>query len=124
MQNFKKIKDQLLCHQTNEKISSFCDLHLWIKYKFIDRTVNNIRFKWNLICILRTKGTWNSTIRFSKFTLENEIYKKFEKFLVLSIWDKGNYWSKNEFFFKGNNMLENLKIIINGKTKQRDIKMK
>ena len=53
-QNFKKIKDQLLCHQTNVKISSFCDLKLYIKIKFIDRIVNNIQFERNLICMIRT----------------------------------------------------------------------
>ena len=42
LQNFKKIKDQLLCHQTNVKISNFCNLKLCIKDKFIDRIVNNI----------------------------------------------------------------------------------
>ena len=35
LQNFK-IKDQLLCHQTNVKILKFCDLKLCIKNKFID----------------------------------------------------------------------------------------
>ena len=45
LQNFKKIKDQLLYHQTNVKISSFCDLKLCIKNKFINRIVNNIRFE-------------------------------------------------------------------------------
>ena len=53
LQNFKKFKDQLLCHQTNVKISSFCDLKLCIKNKFIDRIVNNIRIERNLTCILR-----------------------------------------------------------------------
>ena len=51
LQNFKKIKDQLLCHQTNIKISSFCNLKLCIKNKFIDRIVNHIRFEQNLIYI-------------------------------------------------------------------------
>ena len=54
LQNFKKIKDQLLFHQTNVKISSFCDLKLCIKNKFIDQIVNNIQFEQNLICMLRT----------------------------------------------------------------------
>ena len=39
---------------TNVKISNFCDLKLCIKNKFIDQIVNNIRFKRNLIYILRT----------------------------------------------------------------------
>ena len=62
LQNFKKIKYQLLCHQTNIKISSFCDLKLCKKEKekekekeIIDQIVNNIRFKLNLICMLRTQ---------------------------------------------------------------------
>ena len=54
LQNFKKIKNQLLYHQTNIKFSSFCNLKLCIKNKFIDRIVNNIQFEQNLICILRT----------------------------------------------------------------------
>ena len=54
LQNFKKIKDQLLCHQKNVKILSFCDLKLCIKNNLIDRIVNNIQFEQNLICILRT----------------------------------------------------------------------
>ena len=45
LQNFKKIKDQLLCYQTNVKISSFYYLKLYIKNKFIDQIVNNIRFE-------------------------------------------------------------------------------
>ena len=53
LQNFKKIKDQLLCHQINVKISNFCDLKLCIKNKFIDRIVNNIRFEQNLILMLK-----------------------------------------------------------------------
>ena len=78
LQNFKKIKDQLLCHQTKVKFSSFCDIKLCIKIKFIDQIVNNIRFKWNFICILRGQGTWNSAVRFSKSILKKEIYEKFE----------------------------------------------
>ena len=54
LQNFKKTKDQLLCHQTNIKISSFCNLKLCIKNKFIDRIVNHIRFEQNLIYMLIT----------------------------------------------------------------------
>ena len=45
LQIFNKIKDQLLCHQTNVKISNFCDFKLRIKNKFIDRIVNNIQFE-------------------------------------------------------------------------------
>ena len=45
LQNFKKIKDQLLCHQINIIISSFCNLKLYIKNKLIDKIVINIRFK-------------------------------------------------------------------------------
>ena len=54
LQNFKKIKDQLLCLQTSVKISNFCDIKLCIKNKFIDQIANNIRFERNLICMLRT----------------------------------------------------------------------
>ena len=53
-QNFKKIKNQLLSHQKNVKISSFCNLKFCIKNKFIDRIVNKIRFERNLIYMLRT----------------------------------------------------------------------
>ena len=53
MQNFNKIKDQLLCHQSNVKMLSFCDIKLCIKNKFVDRIVNNILFELNLIYILR-----------------------------------------------------------------------
>ena len=45
LQNFKKIKDQLLCHQINIKISSFYALKLCIKNKFIDQKINNIQFE-------------------------------------------------------------------------------
>ena len=45
MQNFKKIKNQLLCHQTNIKILSFYNLKLYIKNKFIGKKVNNIQFE-------------------------------------------------------------------------------
>ena len=81
LQNFKKIKNQSLCHQVNIKISSFYDLKLCIKNKFIDRIVNNIQFEQNLICMLGAKGTWNSTVRFSKFTPKKEIYEKFKEFI-------------------------------------------
>ena len=53
LQNFNKIKNQLLCHQINVIISSFCNLKLYIKNKLIDQIINNIRFKRNLICMLR-----------------------------------------------------------------------
>ena len=42
LHNFKMIKNQLLYHQTNVKILSFCNLKLCIKNKFIDQIVNNI----------------------------------------------------------------------------------
>ena len=42
LQNFKKIKNQLLCHQINVKILNFYNLKLCIKNKFIDRIVTNI----------------------------------------------------------------------------------
>ena len=53
VQNFKKIKDQSLYHQIKVKISNFYNFKLYIKNKFIDRIVNDIRFEGNLICILR-----------------------------------------------------------------------
>ena len=53
VQNFKKIKDQSLYHQIKVKILNFYNLKLYIKNKFIDRIVNDIRFEGNLICILR-----------------------------------------------------------------------
>ena len=50
---------------------------LWFKFmhknKFIDRIVNNIRFKWNLTCMLRTQKTYNSIIRFQNFTSNKKI---------------------------------------------------
>ena len=49
----KKIKNHLLSHRANVKISNFYDLKLCIKNKFIDRIVNNIRIERNLTCILR-----------------------------------------------------------------------
>ena len=55
LQNFKKIKNQLLCHQINVKISNFYDLKLYIQNKFIDWIVNNIQFEQNLICKIHTK---------------------------------------------------------------------
>ena len=45
LQNFKKIKDQLLRHLINVKISSFYNIKLCIKNKFIDHIVNTIRFE-------------------------------------------------------------------------------
>ena len=45
LQNIKNVKDQLLCYQTNVKISNFCDLKLCIKDKFINQIVNNILFE-------------------------------------------------------------------------------
>ena len=45
LQNIKNVKDQLLCYQTNVKISNFCDLKLCIKDKFINQIVNNIQFE-------------------------------------------------------------------------------
>ena len=35
LQNFKKIENQLLCHQINVKVSSFCDLKLCVKNKLM-----------------------------------------------------------------------------------------
>ena len=72
LQNFKKIKDQLLYYQINIKISSFYDLKLYIKNKFINWIVNNIRFEWNLIYMLRI---WNLMIRFFKLTKKRDIWE-------------------------------------------------
>ena len=51
---FLENQRQLLYHQINVKISSFCDIKLCIKNKFIILIVNNIQFEQNLICMLRT----------------------------------------------------------------------
>ena len=48
----KKIKNHLLSHRANVKISNFYDLKLCIKNKFIDQIKNNIQFEQNLICML------------------------------------------------------------------------
>ena len=80
LQNFKKIKDQLLFYQTNVKISKFCDLKLYIKNKFIDRIINKIQFKRNLICMLRIWEIWNSTIKILNFIPKNKLHNKFEEF--------------------------------------------
>ena len=45
LQNFKNIKNQLLFHQINVKISNFCNLKLFIKNKFIDQIINNIWYE-------------------------------------------------------------------------------
>ena len=45
----------MLYHQTNVRISNFCNLKLCIKDKFINRIVNNILFELNLICMLEYK---------------------------------------------------------------------
>ena len=74
-------------HQINVKISNFYNLKLCIQNKFINRIVNNIQFEQNLICMLRAQGTWNLTVRFSKFTPKKEIYKKFEKFHSKLVWN-------------------------------------
>ena len=39
---FQENQSQLLCHQKNVIISSFCNLKLYIKNKLIDKIVNNI----------------------------------------------------------------------------------
>jgi len=40
-----------------------------MKYKLIDRIVNNIQLTQNLRCILRMKQTCNSTVRFFKYVV-------------------------------------------------------
>ena len=47
LQNFKKIKNQLLYHQIFVKILSFCNLKLCIKNKFINQIANKIQFERN-----------------------------------------------------------------------------
>ena len=54
LQNFKKIKNQLLCHRINVKISNFCNLKLCIKNQFNNKIVNKFRFEQNLIYMLIT----------------------------------------------------------------------
>ena len=54
LQNFKKIKNQLLCHQINVKISNFCNLKLYIKNQFNNQIINKFRFERNLIGMLKT----------------------------------------------------------------------
>ena len=48
---FQKDQKSIAISSTNVKISNFYDLKLYIKNKFIDRIVNNIQFKRNLICM-------------------------------------------------------------------------
>ena len=59
---------------------------MYIKNKLIDQIVNNIWFERNLICMLRTWETWNSTVRLSKFTPKKEIYEKFKEFFSKLVW--------------------------------------
>ena len=86
LENSKKINDQLLCHKKNVKISSFCNLKLCIKNKFIYWIVNNIWSEWNLICMLRTYRTKNLMVIFSYFTPKNELHEKFEDFFSKLVW--------------------------------------
>ena len=48
---FQEDQRSIVISSTNVKISNFYDLKLYIKNKFIDRIVNNIQFKRNLICM-------------------------------------------------------------------------
>ena len=41
---------------------------------------------WNFVGIKDTIKTFNLTVRFSKFTLNIKIYKKFEEFLFKIVW--------------------------------------
>ena len=70
---FQEDKRSITISSTNVKISNFYYLKLYIKNKFIDRMVNNIQFERNSIYVIRTKKTYNPTIRFSKFTFNKEI---------------------------------------------------
>ena len=79
LENFQKDQRSLLHHRTNVKISIFCDLNLCIKNNFIDRTVNNIQFKRNFICM--NIRNMNLRVKFLNFVLKKELHDKFEEFL-------------------------------------------
>ena len=79
LEHFQKHQRSLLHHRTNVKISIFCDLNLCIKNNFIDRTVNNIQFKRNFICM--NIRNMNLTVKFLNFVLKKELHDKFEEFL-------------------------------------------
>ena len=51
-----------------------------------DEIVIDIWFSWNFTCMKNIIKTYNLTVRFSKFTLNIEIYEKFVKFLFKLIW--------------------------------------
>ena len=91
----------MIYHQTNDKISSFCNRKLCIRNKLIDRIVNNIQFERNLICMLKTQGTWNLIVIFSKFTKKEkkEIYEKFEEKLCSSVGAHGPSKILKLFYF-------------------------
>ena len=62
------------------KFQVFCSIKLCTKNKCINRIINNIQFEQNLTYMSRTYGTYNSTIRFSKFTFNKKIWKEFDGF--------------------------------------------
>ena len=51
-----------------------------------DEIVIDLWFSWNFTCMKNIIKTCNLTVRFSKFTLNIEIYEKFVKFLFKLIW--------------------------------------
>ena len=64
-----------------------------------DEIVIDLWFSWNFTCIKNIIKTCNLTVRFSKFTLNIEIYKKFVEFLFKLV-------GKKTLFFTA---LQNLK---------------
>ena len=50
---FSKNQRSIIMLLTNFYISSFCNIRLCIKNKFMDRIVNNIQLEQNLTCVLR-----------------------------------------------------------------------
>ena len=53
--NFQENRISKAMSLKKKKLNSyFCSFKLYIKNKFMDQIVNNIKFKRNLTCILRT----------------------------------------------------------------------
>ena len=91
----------MLYYQKNVKISSFYNLKLYIKNKFIDRIVGNIRFEWNLMCMLRTQRSWNLTIKILKFIpkkKKKKIYEKFKEFNFIFVFDQKLFEFQQDLF--------------------------
>ena len=51
-----------------------------------DKIAIDLWFSWNFTCMKNIIKTYNLIVRFSKFTLNIEIYEKFVKFLFKLIW--------------------------------------